>query len=148
MIRLEIPWLPPSTNHAYRNSPWGGRQLSSEGRSFLIRTKVHLVQSYRKELRLFEPNEPFAVAFRFYFETIENKGWAAKKAKNRYKTFDGDNRCKLLADALKDAGGIDDSQTLMSAWEKTAGTPERTTIWAWNLKEERGPLGDVFLHFT
>jgi Endodeoxyribonuclease RusA len=144
MIRLELPWLPPSSNNAYFNLKRGGRTLTDDGRSFLTRTKAHLAQKYPSQMKLFRKNKPFMLLFRFYFEELENKGFAEGKAKSRYKVFDGGNRTKLLEDALKDAGGIDDSQTLTSTWQKERGTPERTIIWAWSLEEEATPF-DEFL---
>ena len=140
MIRLELPWLPPSSNHAYGNNPFGGRYLAGAGKEFLTLTKTHLVQKYPSQLRLFKKNKPYLIVFRFIFEELENKGFAGGKTKTRYKVFDGGNRTKLLEDALKDAGGIDDSQFLTSAWQKMKGTSERTIIWAWSLEEEETPL--------
>ena len=145
MIRLELPWLPPSSNHAYGNGGFGGRVLTAAGRKFLTTTKAHLAQNYRKEMMLFKPNRPFLVFFRFFFEDIENAGFGKGKSKARYKVFDGGNRTKLLEDALKDAGGIDDSQTIASMWEKkhADGGPEGTVIWAWSLEEESTPFDAV-----
>lgn len=145
MIRLELPYLPPSSNHAYANNSFGGRRLSTLGRAFLLKTKVYLAQHYPREMMLFKPNLPYLVVMRFFFDDIENAGFAKGKAKARYKVFDGGNRTKLLEDALKDAGGIDDSQTLTSIWQKvpTVGTGERTFIWAWSLEEETTPFDAV-----
>ena len=55
---------------------------------------------------------------------------------------DGSPR-KLLEDALKDAGGIDDSQTLVSLWEKCLGKPEKTLLWIWDLEEEETPFDGI-----
>lgn len=145
MIRLELPWLPPSSNNAYTNNGFGGRKLSAEGKAFLIETKAHLAQHYPTQLRIFKPNKPYLVAMRFYFQELETAGFAAGKAKARYKTVDGGNRTKLLEDALKDVGGIDDSQTMVSIWEKghAGGLNERTLIWAWSLEEEECTLYEL-----
>lgn len=138
MIRIELPWLPPSSNHAYMNvRGGGGRTLTEAGREFKKRTTVHIQQKYPTAMRLFVKNKPYMIVFRFYFEEVENKSFGQGKAENRYKTFDGGNRTKLLEDALKDAGGIDDSQTMISIWQKEQGTPERTIIWAWSLEDEK-----------
>ena len=94
-------------------------------------------------MRLFKKDKPYTLLFRFHFEEIENKGFTSGKAKSRYKVFDGGNRTKLVEDALKDAGGIDDSQTLTSIWQKIMGTPERTLIWAWGCEEEETPFDEV-----
>jgi hypothetical protein len=140
MIRLELPWLPPSSNKAYINRRGAGRMLGDVGRKFLTETKAYLAQNYPTQLRFFEPNAPYHMVFRFVFEDLENKGFATGKADTRYKRFDGGNRTKLLEDALKDVGGIDDSQTLASLWEKVQGTPERTILWAWRPGIESSPF--------
>jgi hypothetical protein len=143
MIRLELPELPPSSNHAYFNMRGKGRALTAEGRGFLLRAKTHFAQRYPIEMKLFAPNYPYLVAIRFFFEDIENKGFRTGDAKTRYKIFDGGNRTKLLEDALKDAGGIDDSQVLTSIWMKSKGSPERTIIWAWSTAQENTPFDDA-----
>jgi len=143
MIRLELPWLPPSSNNAYINNGFGGRTLSKDGRAFLTATKAHLTQNYARQMLLFKPQKPYLIVIRFFFEDLETKGFATGKAKNRYKTFDGGNRTKLLEDALKDAGGIDDSQTMTSVWQKAQGRPEKTLLWAWSLEEERSPFDEL-----
>jgi Holliday junction resolvase RusA-like endonuclease len=149
MIRLEVPYLPPSTNNAYANIPGGhGRRLTDIGRSFLLRTKTLLVQKFPAEMRIFKPNKPYVLAFRFFFEVTENKGFATGKAASRYKRLDVDNRIKLFADALKDAGGIDDSQFLGLYAEKQQGTPERTIVFAWSAEEESSPFDDTFRHLA
>jgi hypothetical protein len=141
LIRLELPWLPPSSNNAYANRRGGhGRVLTDAGRLFLTTTKAHLAQNYPGQLRFFEKNAPYYMFFRFVFEDLENKGFATGKAASRYKVFDGGNRTKLLEDALKDVGGIDDSQTLVSLWEKQQGMPERTILWAWRPGIESTPF--------
>jgi Holliday junction resolvase RusA-like endonuclease len=136
MIRIDLPRLPPSSNNAYSNRRGGhGRMLTDVGRAFLMETKAFLVQRYPREMMMFKKNTPYAFAMDFYFENLENKGWATGKAATRYKQFDVDNRVKLLMDAFKDAGGIDDSSTLAMFSHKRQGTPERSVIWAWGLEE-------------
>lgn len=147
MIRLELPWLPPSSNHAYMNNGFGGRTLSTEGKKFKRETTAYFAQHYPREMRFFKPNLPYLLAFRFFFEDLENKGFTSGKTKTRYKVFDGGNRTKLLEDALKDAGGIDDSQTMTSLWSKCRG-PEHTIIWAWSLEEEGSLFDDLFRSLT
>ena len=143
MIRLEISGLPPSSNNAYVNNGFGGRTLSKDGRKFLNETKAHFAQRYPLEMRIFKPNVPYGIAIVFYFTDLENAGFAAGKAKSRYKKADGGNRTKLLEDALKEAGGVDDSQTLISVWEKRQGTEERTVIFVWALEEESSPFYEL-----
>jgi hypothetical protein len=143
MIRLELPELPPSSNHAYFNLRGKGRSLTTEGRGFLLRAKTYFAQHYPREMLLFKPNTPYLLAIRFFFEDVENKGYRTGKAESRYKIFDGGNRTKLLEDALKNAGGIDDSQVLTSVWMKQKGLPERTVVWAWSTEEENTPFDDA-----
>ena len=139
MIRLELPFIPPSSNKAYFNLPHG-RTLSAEGRKLKREASAHLAQKYPQQLVFFRPNKPYLLVFRFFFEDVETKGFRTGKAKNRFQTFDGGNRLKLLEDCLKDVGGIDDSQTMTSIWEKKQGLPERTIIWGWNVDEEKTPF--------
>jgi hypothetical protein len=143
MIRLEIPWIPPSSNKAYFNLPGGGRGLAPAGKKFKTTTLAHVSQHYRREMMFWKPNKPFILVMRFHFEALENAGFTTGKAKSRYKVFDGGNRTKLLEDVLKDAGGIDDSQTLTSIWQKEQSSPERTIVWAWNLEEEVCELDEL-----
>lgn len=145
MIRLEVPWLPPSSNHAYENMRGGGRRLSTEGKKFLRETKAHLAQTYPSDLRYFRKNKPYLIVFRFHFAEFYNKTFATGKAESRYKRFDGGNRTKLLEDALKDVGNVDDSQTVTSTWQKVHDADERTIIWAWDLEQEETPF-DALLH--
>jgi hypothetical protein len=95
------------------------------------------------EMTFWKPNKPYLIVMRFHFEQIENKGFGTGKAESRYKKFDGGNRTKLLEDALKDAGGIDDSQTLTSIWQKECDVREHTIIWAWSLEEEPCELNEL-----
>ena len=148
MIRLELPWVPPSSNHAYFNLATGGRTLSTAGKKFKIDTTTHLARVYPKEMLFFKADKPLLVFMRFQFENVENSGFATGKAKRRYKTFDGGNRTKLLEDALKDAGGIDDAQTLTSIWQKVRGPTEHTTIWCWSLEEESTPFDATLRSLT
>lgn len=142
MIRLELPWIPPSSNKAYFDRPGGGRVLTSAGKKFKTTTVAHFAQNYPKQMMFWKPNKPYLLVMRFHFATLFNEGFP-NKAKSRYKVFDGGNRTKLLEDALKDAGGIDDSQTLTSIWQKEQASREYTLIWAWALEEEPCELHEL-----
>jgi len=142
VITLEVPWLPPSTNNAYFNVRGRGRVLTTEGRRYLTVTLGYFQKNYRREMMIFKKNTPYFVVVYLYFETVENKGYP-KTCTTRYKTFDGNNNLKLLEDALKDAGGIDDAQTLQFFWAKKQGMPERTKLWIWNLETEVTPFDDA-----
>jgi Holliday junction resolvase RusA-like endonuclease len=142
MIRLELPSLPPTTNHLYVKTRGGGRALSEEGRKYKTETTSLLQREYSRELFTLKKNVPYLVVFRFWFETLENKGWA-KGETSRYKKLDVTNRAKVIEDCLKDAGGFDDSQDFIVILEKRQGMPERSTIWMWALGSERTPFDDV-----
>ena len=145
MIHLIIPGLPLSSNHAYFTKGHI-RSLSTKGKKYKNETVTHLQKEYRSGMMFFKPNTRYQIYFRFHVEGIQNKNWSGASSKvNRYKKFDGGNLCKLLEDCLASAGGIDDSQTMRSIWEKREGTPERTEIWAWNLDDEHDPFDFDFL---
>jgi Holliday junction resolvase RusA-like endonuclease len=139
MIRLALPSLPPSSNHAYFNLRTGGRSLSDVGRAYKRDVTTRLQREYRKEMMFFQKNAPYLLLVRFFFETLTNKGYPEKTA-TRYKRLDGSNRLKLLEDALKDAAGIDDSQFLQTFWEKKVAPTERTELWVWDLEAESTPF--------
>lgn len=141
MIKLEIPGLPPSANHAYFNLPGGGRGLAKEGKKYKRETLSHIVRSYPALLATVRMNEPYFLYIRLYFEDVQNKGWP-NKAETRYKTLDASNRVKLLEDTVKDACGIDDAQHMMLMVEKRQGAP-KTEIFLWNLQEEVPPIGEL-----
>ena len=147
MISLEVPGLPPSSNHAYFNLPRGGRVLSTEGKKFKNETKTYLAQKYQAELKKFVPNTPYLVYMRFHFSTLQNATWGkAKGAESRYKKTDASNRAKLLEDVLKDVSGVDDSNTMILILEKRlARDKEKTEIFVWDLDREESPF-DAALH--
>lgn len=145
MIRLELPYLPPSSNKAYVDLPRGGRTLSTEGKKFKRETTALFAQKYMREMTYLKKNTPYGLVLKFHLASLENKGFATGKAESRYKVLDGGNRTKLLEDALKDAGGIDDSQMLWTLWQKTqAVQDEKTELWLFNLEEEGTDI-NVFL---
>jgi hypothetical protein len=145
VIYLSLPGIPPSSNHAYFNLPKGGRALTPAGKKYKNETTAYLAQTYRAKLMAFRPNVGFQIFFRFTVESIENKLWKPGGKVNRYKKFDGGNLTKLLEDCLKDVGGIDDSQTLTSLWQKKAGPVETTEVWAWDLALESDPFDLDFM---
>jgi hypothetical protein len=97
---------------------------------------------------IFKPNVGFMLCFRFWASDLYAKNYKPGGKLNRYKKFDGANLLKLLEDCLATVGGIDDSQTITSIWQKKF-TPtveeEKTEIWAWNLEEENDPFDHDFL---
>lgn len=142
MIHLVVPWLPPSSNHAYENMRGGGRRLSEAGRSYKTETRVYLASRYPGALTCLRKNAARVLAVRFRFEQVENLGYP-NTAKTRYKKFDGGNRMKLLEDTLHEAGGVDDCEVFQSFWEKTQGLPEQTELWVWDLELEGSPFDAI-----
>lgn len=156
MITLYHPGLPPSANNAYVNLPHGGRRLSKEGEKYKNETISYFSRTYRRELMTIKPNTPYLMVMTFYFDRIENEGWATGAAKTRYKKFDATNRPKLLEDVLKDAAGIDDSQNLDVYLRKRAvkdcpvhhgsaivQLQEHVDIMIWDLEKEANPFDGV-----
>lgn len=160
MLVLHHPGLPPTANNAYVNLPRGGRRLSKEGEKYKNETLAYLARNYRTELMTFKKNTPYLVVMSFFFDSIENKGWATGDAKTRYKIFDATNRPKLLEDVLKDAAGIDDSQNLDVYLRKRSVkdcqffTPyvphrqEHVDIYIWDLDKEANPFDGAFRSHT
>lgn len=147
MIYLSIPGLPPSSNHAYFNRG-KYRVLTKVGEKYKNETTAHLAQVYRKELMIFKPQVGFMLLFRFWSSELYNRNYKPGGKTNRYKKFDGANLLKLLEDCLAKVGGIDDSQTLTSIWQKKHAPTveeEKTEIWAWNIEEEADPFDHDYL---
>lgn len=144
MIHIKIPSIPPSSNHAYATiRGTSKRVLTTEGRSYKTLTTAHIAQKYPIALKFFKPNTPYLLLVRFWFSQITNSGYP-KKADNLYKKLDVSNRLKLLEDALKDAGGVDDSQNMTIILQKFKSEDERTEIWVWELEAEKTPFDEAF----
>jgi hypothetical protein len=141
MIRLEVPGVPPTTNHAYVNAH-GKRILSEVGRKYKNETIAHLSRTYPTQLRLFQANHPYALIIDLHLTDIENAGWP-KTCKTRYKHADGTNRVKLFEDCLKDVGGYDDSQHMFVGVVKSYATEARTIAWVYDLTVDNINLGEV-----
>ncbi len=137
MIRMHVPSIPLSANHAYFNNPRGGRTLKTEGKKYKAETTSFLAQNFPAELTKVKPDIPYFCYVRFYFEAIENKN-----GKTRYKTIDTSNRLKLFEDCLKDACGIDDAQYLIWALEKRQGEA-KTEVFMWDLEGEATPIDEL-----
>lgn len=141
MIRLEVPGVPPTTNHAYVNAH-GKRILSDKGRKYKSETISLLSRTYPTELRMFCLNSPYALLIDLHLTDIEHAGWP-KRCETRYKQADGTNRVKLFEDCLKDVGGYDDSQHMFVGVMKTYATEERTIAWVYDLTVDNINLGEV-----
>lgn len=141
MIKMRLPFLPPSINAAYftiaakvGKQTVAKRVLTTEGKSFKTKTAGHLAQNYPTEMQIFKKDVPYAVAFIAYFDLLTNKTWP-ESAETRYKKLDASNRVKLVEDALVTASGVDDSQFIISLVGKDQGPPQ-TDIYVWDLSQE------------
>ena len=158
MIHVEVPYFPPSVNHAYfdqviMNSRKGKkfivkRTLTAAGRKFKRELKTWLGKNRQDVLSFFNsPGGEYSILIVLYFEALYNAGWP-KKAKARHKKIDASNYIKVLEDALAEAAGHNDSQHVCVSVSK-AQVPEGREpyfrLWAWNSEEEDGPI-DVFLY--
>lgn len=121
MIKLVYPEFPPSSNKLYFRN-----RLTKHAVKYAEDFSKFMVQHYGEFLRpgVFSPEKVYALHLHFYFETIVNETWnnpevkPSKRAKERYKHFDLDNRIKLLTDCVRDFIGVDDSHVLESGQQK------------------------------
>lgn len=135
MIRLILPGLPPSTNHAYVTVRGNRRILSKEGEKYKKETVSTLSRQFPSEMQVFKPHVPMMVLVRFHCLSLTNAGWP-KTAESRYKKFDVSNLAKLFEDCVKAAGGYDDSQNMFVGLQKLAGPVEQTEMYVWDLSVE------------
>jgi Holliday junction resolvase RusA-like endonuclease len=137
MIKLDVPFFPPSVNHAYftkmarpKNNPKGPpvpiRVVTKEGKAYTREFKTWLAREHQEVLRFFsEPDGDYSILVVLYFKELYNAGWP-KKAKTRHKKIDGSNYVKVLEDALVDACGHDDSQHVTVTVVKEQAAPGET----------------------
>lgn len=100
MIELSVPSLPPSVNHYWKTTRFGGRYVSAEGVAY-------------KKLLMREANThhtPLGTRANKYSLLIEflSPTWMTKK--NTFRKIDLDNLAKCAIDAFCLAIEIDDSQ--------------------------------------
>ena len=112
-LRLEIPFLPPSENRIRVHRRQGGQVYSKQAKDFKKLFSSFVRENYMIEVVNFVSGHTEKSAYHlemvFTFETLINKGWAKKQAKNLYKRFDVGNRRKLIEDCLVEVlGEIDD----------------------------------------
>lgn len=110
-----LPYLPPSSNHIYVTGRGGIRFLSSEAKTFKLRTVSHIQANCLAQISRLDREAIYRVWYAFFFpiDDLINKTYGSGKkgsAQTRYKKMDVENRLKLIADALATAIGIDDCQ--------------------------------------
>jgi Holliday junction resolvase RusA-like endonuclease len=120
MLKLVYPILPPTSNKIY----FRGTSLTRTAREYAESFASYMAQHYLSEIIKLDREAVYAVHLHFYFQTTVNESWnnpsvkPSKRAKDRYKRFDLDNRIKLLTDCVRDAIDIDDSRFLAGSQEK------------------------------
>jgi hypothetical protein len=131
MIHLQIPSLPPSSNHAYTTVMKGRaplRILTKEGRRYQKETSAWLTQRFPGELAQLKPNVPYWAAYVLTTTSLYTKGWP-DKAQSRYRKMDATNRVKLLEDVIAEVTGIDDSANMAVLAMKWQGPAEETHVY-------------------
>lgn len=136
MMTFFVPFVPPTTNHAYFNGPHG-RQLSAAGKKFKTEVTSYLARNYPSELRGLSVNLPygFLACVSFERKDLYCKGYP-ESAESRYKKLDVTNRVKLIEDAFVEACAVDDKHFFISTVTKTCTETSGTTILIWNIESE------------
>ena len=120
MFKLIYKEFPPSSNKIY----FRGTSLTAKARVFSEDFAKFMMQHYGHLLSQVRSEATYAIHLHFYFDTIVNGTWnnpmvkPSKRAKDRYKRFDLDNRIKLLVDCIRDFIDVDDSHFLVITTEK------------------------------
>jgi Holliday junction resolvase RusA-like endonuclease len=120
MLTIVFPVLPPSSNRIY----FRGTSLTRHAREYAEAFAAYAAQHHLHEINKLNPNGIYAFHLRFFFETLVTSSWnnpavtPSKRAKDRYKRLDLDNRIKLLTDCVRDAIDIDDSRVFAGSQEK------------------------------
>ena len=122
VLRVWVPFLPPSSNKIYepvwvRGKPMGKR-LSTAGRRFKVRAMKVIQEGGRAALLNLKEHIPYELTLAVFLEKVENKGWASGAAENRYAKIDVTNRIKLIEDTVADAVGVDDRHNFKILLEK------------------------------
>lgn len=119
VLSFEYPEIPPTSNKIYIK----GTMLTPVARAYAERFAFYM-RSYLAELNELDERGVYAMHLRFFMKDLLNKSWnnpdvaPSKRAKSRYKKVDLSNRIKLIEDCIRDAIGIDDSQTFAATQEK------------------------------
>jgi len=118
-LKIVYPGLPPTSNKIY----FRGTQLTAKAREFAESFAMYSAQHHTHEITRMNRDGIYAVHLRFFMELV-NLSWnnpevaPSRRAKERYKRIDLDNRIKLLTDCVRDAIDIDDSRFFAGSQEK------------------------------
>lgn len=120
MLKFVCRKFPPSSNKLY----FRGTSLTRVARVFAEDFAKEMFQQYGHLLTSIDSKKLYAVHLHFYFDTVVNETWnnpevkPSKRAKERYKKFDLDNRIKLLTDCIRDFIDVEDSHFFAASQEK------------------------------
>lgn len=120
-FEFELDGRPPSVNHLYRQARNGRRYLSAEGKAFKEATQVIVLQEMRKQTRVPDPHDLFAIDVQLIVP------------RRKLYIFDADNCWKALLDSVCAALGIDDRYMMRQTMEKGVGRSEKTVIRVWQI---------------
>jgi Holliday junction resolvase RusA-like endonuclease len=119
-LSVSYPVLPPSSNKIF--AKFG--VLTGVAREYAEDFAKYMAQHHLHQINQMNQAGIFAIHLRFFFQTVVNETWnnpavkPSKRAKERYKRFDLDNRVKLLQDCIRDAIDVDDSHVFAASQEK------------------------------
>lgn len=116
-IYIEYDELPPSSNHIYARTRFG-TVLTKQAKKYAEDFSYQVIRKYLPEINQLNRNGVFSLQLRFTFPSLLNESAFDPNPKKRpttlYKKIDLSNRIKLLEDCIRDALGIDDSQTFVA----------------------------------
>lgn len=143
MIKVDIPFFPPTANKAYFTRG-KMRALSSEGKKFKNEVKNFLGTRHPEVLQFFKPNVEYEILLVMKYEhgSMYTKGWGKVAGVERHKKRDASNLVKLAEDAIVSAAGHDDKQhrtVSVSKDELPPGQEPYFELWAWS-EGEHGPI--------
>jgi len=121
--------VPPTTNKLYQTRRGGQKALTTVAKAYKNHVSTVVKDNLAKVSRLpVDKERVYLFWLTVYFEQLENPGWFKKfvrgknkgerKAKDRYKRLDVDNRVKFVQDCVAKSLGIDDCQIFRSVQEK------------------------------
>lgn len=128
LFTVTLP-LPPSSNNIYFNRGGGGRQMTTEARSWKIGAKKEIFRQGGLSIQsAFDSTKLYCMVLYFWFDVLVNKGWeerykrgkkkGQRKAETKWKKMDQTNRIKLAEDTIAASTGVDDSASFIHALVK------------------------------
>ena len=120
-FEFELDSRPPSVNHLYRQARNGRRYLSAEGKAFKEATQLLVLQELRKQTRVPDAHDLFAIDVRLVVP------------RRKLYLFDADNCWKALLDSVCAALGIDDRYMMRQTMTKEVGEAEKTVVAIWQI---------------